>query len=145
MEELTILEPGKRLRQARKKLGLTQQDLAGENMSKNYVSMFENGKRHISIINATYFVEVLNNKAKEKGIDINFEASYFIKNEKDMAREKSTNWLKQISNQKELNKAHIYKELYKIIYISEKYELNDLLAIAYKIKGKYLHRDGLYI
>ncbi len=144
LEELIILEPGERLREARKKLGLTQQDLAGENMSKNYISMFENGKRHINIVNATYFANVLNKKAKEQRIDLNFEASYFVKSDKDIARDKSMEWIRQILHTPELNNIHIYRELYKTIYLSKKYELEDLLALAYKIKVKYLYKGKLY-
>ena len=96
VKELTILEPGQRLKEARKKLGLKQDDLAGENMSKNYISMFENGKRRISIINAAYFADILNNKAEEKGIKLNVTASYFVKNEKDIAREKCIDWIDKI-------------------------------------------------
>lgn len=144
MEEFTILEPGQRLRNIRKKLGLTQEDLVGKNMSKNYISMFENGKRRISIINATYLAEVLNNRAKEVGIDLNLTASYFVKNEKDIAREKCLEWLNNISKQRENNKIQNYRELYKIIYLSNKYQLRDLLARALDQKGKVLYRNGLY-
>lgn len=144
VEELTILEPGERLREVRRKLGLTQQDLAGKNMSKNYISMFENEKRHISIVNATHFANIFNKTAKEQRIDLHFEASYFVKSDRDIARDKSTNWIKQILQMTEYNITHIYRKLYKIIYLSKKYKLEDLLALAYKLKGKYLYQDELY-
>ena len=54
LEKIEILTPGQRLREIRRKLGVRQEDLAGKNLSKNYISMFENDKRRISIINATY-------------------------------------------------------------------------------------------
>lgn len=144
LKELIILKPGERLREVRLKLGLTQEDLAGKNMSKNYISMFENGKRHINIINATYFAEVFNKKAREQKVDLNFEASYFIKSDKDMARDVSMGFLDKVLKSTEFNKRYIYGELYKVIYLAEKYELEDILALAYKLKGNYLYRDGLY-
>ncbi len=144
MKELTILEPGQRLREIRKKLGLKQEDLAGENMSKNYISMFENGKRRINIINASYFADIINNKAYEKGIALNVTASYFVKNEKDLAREKCIDWMDKILDKKENNKTEVYKDLYKIIYLSNKYKLEDILAKALELKGKQLYRNGLY-
>lgn len=144
MKELTVLEPGQRLKEARKKLGLKQDDLAGENMSKNYISMFENGKRRISIINAAYFADILNSKAEEKGIKFNVTASYFVKNEKDIAREKCIDWIDKILDKKGNNKIEVYRELYKLIYLSKKYELDDILAKTLELKGKQLYRDGLY-
>lgn len=144
MDEFTILEPGQRLKNIREKLGLTQEDLTGKNMSKNYISMFENGKRPISIINATYLADTLNKRAREKDIELNLTASYFVKNEKDLARDKCLNWLDNIKNQNKNNKTKDYRELYKIIYLSNKYELEDILAVALEKKGNLLYRDGLY-
>ena len=144
MEKHIILKPGQRLRKIRKELGLKQGDLAGENMSKNYISMFENGKRHISMKNATYFADVLNNKAEEKGINLKVTAAYVVKNEKDIARGKCVNWLENILDKKESNEIEDYRELYKVIYLSEKYELVDLLARALELKGRKLYKKGFY-
>lgn len=144
MDYFTILKPGHRLRQIRKILGLTQEDLSGRNMSKNYISMFENGKRPINIINATYLADVLNSKAEEQGIQLNITASHFVKNEKDIAREICIGELDKISVNRSLDKNEKYWGLYKIIYLSKKYNLEDLLARALKTKGNFLYRDGLY-
>ncbi len=63
--------------------------------------MFENGKRPISIINATYLAETLNNKAKDMDIELNLTASYFVKSEKDLARERCLDWLDNIKKRKQ--------------------------------------------
>lgn len=144
MDDFTILKPGERLRTIRKKLGLTQEDLVGKNMSKNYISMFENDKRPISIINAAYLAETLNNKARDMDIELDLTASYFVKSEEDLARERCLEWLDNIKKENKNNKIRIYRELYNIIYLSSKYELEDILAEALERKGKLLYRDGLY-
>lgn len=144
MEELKILSPGQRLRKLRKKLGLTQAELASNNISKNYISMFENGKRPINMINATYLADTINNKAKEKNIDINITPSYFIKTERDIAKELCDKSLERVSNNNKLNKYNKYRELYKAIYLAEKYAFTDLLAKSLKLKGKVLYKNGLY-
>ena len=144
MDYFTILKPGQRLRQIRKRLGLTQGDLSAENMSKNYISMFENGKRPINVINATYLADILNSKAKEMGINLNITSSYFIKSEKDIAKELCLDSFNIVLDKSNRNKHEKYRELYKIIYLSQKYDLPDLLAKALKLKGKFLYREGLY-
>lgn len=144
MKDLIILKPGERLREIRKRLGLTQEDLAGENMSKNYISMFENNKRRINMINATYFADVLNNKAAEKGVDLNINASYFVKNEKDIARERCIRWLDNLSRGRGNTKSKVYRQLYKTIYLSREYKIYDLLAKALELKGRQLYKDRLY-
>ena len=42
---IEILTPGQRLKALRKQFGLKQEDLESKNLSKNYISMFENDKR----------------------------------------------------------------------------------------------------
>lgn len=143
MEDFIILSPGQRLRKLRKKLGMTQAELASDNISKNYISMFENEKRPINVINATYLAEAINQKAKEKNIDIFIKPSYFIKNERDIAREMCLEIIEEVS-QNQMNKYSKYKNLYKAIYISSQYGFIDLLAQALEFKGKTLFREGLY-
>lgn len=144
MDDMRILKPGQRLRQIRKRLGLTQGDLSSKHMSKNYISMFENGKRPISIINATYLADILNAKAKERGIILNINSSYFVKNEKDIARELCIDGFNRIKEKNGIDKYEKYWELYKIIYLSKEYDLPDLLAKSLKLKGKLLYRERLY-
>lgn len=144
MKELEILKPGQRLRKIRKMLGLRQEDIAGKNMSKNYISMFENGRRRINIINATYLADVLNDKAREKGIELNITASYFVKSEKDMVKDYCMDMLAELTQKEGISKEKTYKNLYQTIYLSKKYGLISILANSLKTKGDYLYRDGYY-
>jgi len=78
MKDFKILNPGQRLKDIRRTLKLRQEELAGEKFSKNYISMFENNKRTINAINATYLSDRINELAKEKGINISITSSYFL-------------------------------------------------------------------
>lgn len=144
MDDLEVLSPGERLRSVRKELGLRQDDLSGKNLSKNYISMIENDKRRINIITASQLSERINKIAKKKGKDIDIQASYFIKNESDIAKDKCTKWLEDVEYLKNTNINEAFLSLYKVIYLSQKYDLNDMLAKAYCLKGACLHRNQLY-
>lgn len=51
---------GEKIKKARKKLGMTQAELAGERMTRNMISCIENGSANPSIANIEYIAEKLN-------------------------------------------------------------------------------------
>lgn len=144
LEKIEILTPGQRLREIRRKLGVRQEDLAGKNLSKNYISMFENDKRRISIINATYLSQNINEIAKEKGLDFRVASNYFIKSEIDIVKDKCLEWLEQCKKSEVNDNYRVYSNIYGAIFLAEKYELLDILADSYFLKGCYLYNNKLY-
>lgn len=135
MEELNILSPGQRLKKMRKMLMLRQDELAGDKFSKNYISMFENNKRNINTINATYLANQINGFAKIKGKDININASYLLKSDVDMAKDKCEKWLQEVESNLNTNDNNCNLNLYKTIHISSKYGLTSYKAKAFYMKG----------
>ncbi len=135
MKELNILSPGQRLKEIRKTLKLRQDELAGEKFSKNYISMFENGKRTINAINATYLANQINELAKIKGKDININASYLLKSDMDLARDKCEKWLSEVEANLAASDKNCNNNLFKAIHISSKYELTSYKAKALYLKG----------
>lgn len=133
MKELNILSPGQRLKEIRKMLKLRQDEIAGEKFSKNYISMFENNKRSINAINATYLANKINEYAKSKGYDINIQPSYLLKSDVDLARDKCERWLEEVESNLEITDNQYMMNLYKTIYIASKFGLT-----CYKAKGLYL-------
>ncbi|WP_352419748.1 helix-turn-helix transcriptional regulator [Proteiniborus sp.] len=135
MEELNILSPGQRLKKIRKMLKLRQDELAGGKFSKNYISMFENNKRSINAINATYLANQINEFAKAKGKDLNITASYLLKSDVDMAKDKCEKWLQEVEFNLNTNDNSCNLNLFKIIHVSSKYGLNGFKAKALYLKG----------
>ena len=141
---IEILTPGQRLKALRKQFGLKQEDLECKNLSKNYISMFENDKRRINIISATYLASKINEIARQKGSTLNIAASYFIKNESDVARDICLELIEK-SSSNSLNSVKIlYTDLYKVLMLSHKYEFSDLYGEALYLKGFNLYKAGLY-
>jgi transcriptional regulator with XRE-family HTH domain len=135
MEDLKILGPGERLREIRKILKIKQEELAGDTFCKNYISMFENNRRRINPINATYLADKINRIAREKGIDLFVSSAYFLKNEEDIAKEKCIKWLKQVEEKRITDNIEVNKILYKVILLSAKYSLVEFLGDALYLKG----------
>ncbi|MFA5523451.1 MAG: transcriptional regulator [Tissierellales bacterium] len=142
MKELKILSPGKRLKEIRKILKLRQDEIAGDKFSKNYISMFENNKRAINAINATYLSNRINEYAGLKGYDINIDSSYLLKSDIDLAREKCEKWLEEVEFNLEITDYKYVKNLYRTIYLASKFELSNYRAEALYLKGVFsLHNE----
>jgi len=135
VKDLIILSPGQRLKEIRKMMKLRQDEIAGDRFSKNYISMFENNKRSINAINAAYLANRINEYAKAKGFDINITASYLLKSDIDLAKDKCEKWLREVETNLDISDNDYLLNLYKIIYISTKYGLNNYRAKALYLKG----------
>ncbi|QIB27304.1 helix-turn-helix domain-containing protein [Caloranaerobacter azorensis] len=140
MEDIELLSPGQRLKKIRKILNVNQEELAGKKFSKNYISMFENDKRKINIINAIYLSDKINKLAKQKGIDINVSASLFLKTEKDIAKDKCLEWLTYIESKNNISIYEINSKLYNVILLSTKYGLDE-----YKAKALFLKAENEFL
>ncbi len=142
MKELSILSPGQRLKEIRKMLKLRQDEIAGEKFSKNYISMFENNKRSINAINATYLANKINEYAKSKGYVLDIQPSYLLKSDVDLAKDKCEKWLEEVETNLEISDAEYMENLYKTIYIATKYGLICYRAKALYLKGVFsLHNE----
>ena len=135
LEDIKILNPGERLKLLRKELKVKQEELAGEKFSKNYISMFENNKRNINAINASYLAKKINEIATQSGKNINVTASYLLKNEEDMAKDKCKKWLFETESNLELSDYDCELNLYKIILVSSKYDLLHFKGRSLYLKG----------
>jgi len=144
MEDTAILSPGQRLKKIRKQLKLRQEELAGSKFSKNYISMFENSKRNINVINAAYLAEQVNNLAVQKGKEIRITSSYFLKSKEDIAKEKCEHWINQVEVNLNLTLEQVYMNLYKTIHIATKYSLNIFIAKALYLKGIFTLQNENY-
>lgn len=136
LKDVKILNPGQRLKELRKELRVKQEELAGNKFSKNYISMFENNRRAINAINASYLAQKINELARKKGKDIQITASFLLKNEKDIAKDKCEKWLYDVESNLELTNYQTNMNLYKTILISSD---QDLLYF----KGKALFLKGI--
>lgn len=135
VEDVKILNPGERLRQLRKQLAVKQEELAGDKFSKNYISMFENNRRVINAINASYLAQKINELARKQNKDIQISASYLLKNENDIARDKCSKWLYEVELNLELSNYEINENLYKTILISSEHKLLHFKGRALFLKG----------
>lgn len=136
METIRILSPGERIKSLRKKLGIKQEELAGKKFSKNYISMFENNKRNINPINATYLADRINYISKEKDIDIYITASYLLKTEGDMATEQCNILFEEVELTNNLSTTEKLHKIFSAIGIAKEFNLSNYYGRGLYLLGK---------
>lgn len=132
---IEFLTPGQRIKKLRKKLNIKQYDLQGERVKRNFISMIENGERGLSKETAKFLANRFNNKAKELGIDLLVDDKYLLMTKEDEARQYCLDKLNQSIN---------LTDLEQIIEISIKYDMIDIEAYAFLVKGNLYFNDKDY-
>ncbi|WP_238883563.1 helix-turn-helix domain-containing protein [Clostridium sp. YIM B02551] len=74
---LEIVTPGMKLKELREKLGIKQHELAGNQITRNLISMMENDKASITEPTAKILSENINHICKNKKIDFNVLPDFF--------------------------------------------------------------------
>lgn len=67
------LSPGDILKKIRKELGFKQHEIAGDDITRNLISLIENNRASLNRGNAEVLVKNINNLCKMKGIDLELE------------------------------------------------------------------------
>lgn len=147
-----IMPPGERLKNIRKMLHMTQEEIAEDICSKNNISLIENNKQKISVKLANTITKKFNGIAKEKGkkISIIITADDFLQDEHSQAntflKNKIINELKETETiylfEQKLCKAEELIGKYKITN-NNKIELYKLSADFYYYKHQYSKSDKM--
>lgn len=80
-----FINVGEKLRALRERLDIEQKELEEAGITRNFISMVENGKRNIGKETAQSLAAFFSKKGGELGIDINIDESYFLNEPKDDA------------------------------------------------------------
>ncbi len=78
MEREEILSPGKKIRKIRKDFKINQQDITGGEITRNLISIVENGKANLTPKVAFILSENINRVCKEKNIDFQVSTDYLL-------------------------------------------------------------------
>lgn len=76
---MEFLQSSDKIRRLRRQLGLTQDDLQTENVTRGLISMIETGKRELTYSVAIKLSDKFNTKALELGLILNIDADYLIR------------------------------------------------------------------
>lgn len=122
---------GKRIKNLREKLNITQQELAVD-ISRGLISRIENGKAELTWSVAIKVVNNFKAIAKKKNIKLNITAGYLMEDPEDQLERVTDNYLEELTilkNNKDYN-----KEAYEKVIKIEKYFMNNKIPVKKKYK-----------
>jgi tetratricopeptide (TPR) repeat protein len=125
---MIFLTTGEKVKSLRKKFNMRQQELEDENITRAFISMIENGKRGLSKETAKHISSKLSKKAEELGMNLNIDEAYLLRTPQEDA---------EVYCLEKLNNTPTSDEIEVIIGISQKYNLINVEAQAYKTLGDY--------
>jgi tetratricopeptide (TPR) repeat protein len=133
---MDFLTPGEKVKWFRKKLKMSQEDLASNALTRPYISMIETGKRDLSRNIARILTAKFNEKAKELNIDLHADFDFIISTPYEDA-------LKYCSEK--LDKAVEKSDLKEVLEISIKFDLKSTRARTYYKLGNLYFDNHNYI
>lgn len=131
-----FLTPPQKIKKLRKCLGMNQEDLSADGITRPFISLIESGKRSISYNTAKILAEKFNNRAKELGLSLEIDLYYLLRSDKEDAEIYCTEKLKNIKSTDDIDE---------IINIANEYKLQKILADTYLYIGDDYFKANNYL
>jgi HTH-type transcriptional regulator, quorum sensing regulator NprR len=136
VELLEFLNPGEKVKNIRKLLGLKQERLEEIGVSRNFISMVEHDKRKLNKRTAGKVLDIFQGKAKELDIDLNIDVKYLL----TTAAEEATVFCRE-----KINLELSMEEIASLIDLCNKYRIvKDILPSLYMKKANLLFGRTIY-
>ncbi len=136
---MEILSPGKKIKLLRKKIGLRQDQLTDDKITRSLISMIENGKRRLNRKTATIIAYKLNQFYKNLGKEVTPE--YLLESEEEQARKIINYYLEGlmpiIENKNESDYQHVHEIFNKMLALSKEWKLRDKESEVLLTRGTY--------
>lgn len=132
---MEFLETGEKIKKLRVELKIKQEELNVVGVSRNFISMIENGKRKLPKDVALRIIELFKKKANILGIDFEFDEHWLMATAKEQVIE--------FCNEK-LNYNLSDKDIDIITSLVKSYNIKELIPSSYIIKADKLYAERLY-
>ncbi|ERI93009.1 tetratricopeptide repeat protein [Clostridiales bacterium oral taxon 876 str. F0540] len=132
---MKFLDVGEKIKKLRKELNIKQEELNASGVSRNFISMIENGKRKLPYHVASELVEIFKRKAAELGVTLNIDERWLMITAKEQAEEFCREKLKSELTSEDLNT---------VTMLVKDYDIKSLIPEVYKIKADSLYENRLY-
>lgn len=98
MQKFNILTPGEKIKYIRKTLKLRQEDIAGDTITRNLISIIENNKANLTENVAKILTNNINNICKKKKIKFSVTEDYLLENTLTQAKKITDAYINHIDN-----------------------------------------------
>ena len=145
MDNIKIISSGEKIKNIRKSLGLKQDEITGNEITRNLISMIENDKVRLSTNAAEVIANNINNVCKQRNIDFRVTASYLLQDEKIQATlivDKYIKFLNENSNNSSMNLSDDIEGIDQFL-INNEVDINKKITV-YKIIGNIFNLKNEY-
>lgn len=132
-----ICRPGERIKRIRIQIRMKQSELSGTNITRNLVSMIENGKSALTMKTAMILSDNINSFCEKKELSFRTTPSELMYSEEAQAKDICNEFIKLVNNLgEEFLKFDSKTHLDRIKAIMNEYNLNYEKAIIYEMIGR---------
>ncbi|QAA32350.1 tetratricopeptide repeat protein [Clostridium manihotivorum] len=133
---MNFCSPNEKIKLMRKRFMVNQSDLELPNMTRAFISMMESGKRNVSKASSQKLVSRFKEIASKKSVNLDIDDEYFSRQPEEDARYYIERKLEDNKN------GHQCYE--KLIEIADRFNLDESLALLYKLDGEDYVKDKDY-
>ncbi|MBM7614954.1 helix-turn-helix domain-containing protein [Alkaliphilus hydrothermalis] len=140
-----ILSAGEKIRKLRTAIGLSQEELTENVVSKSLISMIEQGKRSLTLQTAEIIAQCLNRYYHKMGQDIT--AEYLMETEEDSIREeiaKDLDHLRRAINSRRADETLVQNTFEKVMNLTQKWKLEEEYAELKILRGNFYYDNYQY-
>jgi HTH-type transcriptional regulator, quorum sensing regulator NprR len=130
-----FLDTGEKIKDLRKKLNIKQEELNIIGVSRNFISMIENGKRKLPQCTAVKLMEIFKKKADELNINLDVDENWLMISAKAQATE--------FCNEK-LDSNFPNEDIDTMTSLVKEYNIQELVPKVYMLKANNLYDKRLY-
>lgn len=143
---MEVLSTGEKIKKLRIDIGLKQDDLTNEEITRSLISMIENNKRALTVGTAKVIAAAFNKYYKNLGKEIT--PDYLLESEAEQVKRIITHKLEEmqliLKKPKYANEEQVKESFEKLIIMAQQWDLEEVLADLYFIRGDFYYNIYQY-
>jgi len=143
---MRVLSTGEKIRQLRLDLGLNQDDLTNDEITRSLISMIENNKRSLTYKTAKVIASTLNQYYQNLGKEItpDFLLESELEQAERLVKERLEEIQKLLKSSAPGNEAAVERHIDKLIQFAEEWELYRIIPELIESRGRFYYKTYLY-
>lgn len=144
MSKLNILTPGEKIKEIREKLNIRQEDIEGEEITKDLIENLEKNKCVLTEQVAKALVININKLCEVREIDFSITKEYLLESVVSQAKNIADEYIQFIENLSKNDIVHIHNKLSEITMFLKAYETEEKKVTLYKLIAKRFMEIRMY-
>ncbi|MEG1255517.1 helix-turn-helix transcriptional regulator [Clostridium sp.] len=141
---MEILSPGQKIRRIRKELKINQKEIAGDDITRELISIIENDRSNLTPTVAHIIADNINGICKERGIDFSLNAEYLLEDINSQTNKIASQYIDFLSINEDNISKDFTKDIEEIEMFLIKYDVPEKKMIIYEKLGDILRKQKKY-